>query len=127
MQLMIVNRTDWEAVLEPLQRYVEAHATADPTHLREAFLPTAHIEGLRGNEFVSWDLETYCGLFSGEPAPTESRRRRTVDSLQVNGTIASATLTLDHDADVFTDMFILIRTPAGWRIANKVYHRRSRD
>ncbi|MFH9178860.1 nuclear transport factor 2 family protein [Streptomyces albogriseolus] len=32
-------------------------------------------------------------------------------------------MTLRHGADTFTDVFLLIRTDAGWRIANKAYHR----
>lgn len=32
-------------VLYPLRAYIRGHATGDPAHFREAFLPTAHIEG----------------------------------------------------------------------------------
>lgn len=40
-----------EKVLAPLRAYIRGHATGDPGHFREAFLPTAHIEGIR-----KWDL-----------------------------------------------------------------------
>jgi hypothetical protein len=33
-------------------------------------------------------------------------------------------MTLRHDADTFTDAFLLVRVADGWRIANKAYHRR---
>jgi hypothetical protein len=33
-------------------------------------------------------------------------------------------MTLWHGADTFTDVFLLMRTDDGWRIANKVYDRR---
>ena len=36
---------------------------------------------------------------------------------------ATATMTLWHGADTFTDVFLLIRTDGRWRIANKAYHR----
>lgn len=112
------------AVLEPLHAYALGHATGDPQHFRRAFLPTAHIEGFRDGSFTSWDLQTYCGIFNG-PAPDEDTRRRTVDHLTVNGTIATATMTLNHGSAKFVDKFVLIKNPTGdWRIANKVYERR---
>ena len=115
-----------DEVVAPLAVYARGHATGDPSHFREAFLPTAHIEGLREGRFTSWDLEEYCGLFGGVPADDEAERRRTVDRVEVHGTVATATMTLHHGADVFTDVFLLIDGPDGWRIANKVYDRRAR-
>ncbi|WP_406059101.1 nuclear transport factor 2 family protein [Streptomyces sp. NBC_01077] len=112
-----------DAVLEPLRAYVRGHATGDPVHFRDAFLPTAHIEGIRGGAFVSWPLDEYCGLFQGRPAPDEPTRSRRVDAVDVQGTIATATMTLWHGADTFTDTFLLVRVDDGWRIANKAYHR----
>ncbi|MEW2624133.1 nuclear transport factor 2 family protein [Streptomyces sp. NPDC048106] len=114
-----------DAVLEPLRAYMRGHATGDPAHFRDAFLPTAHIEGIRDGAFVSWRLDEYCALFPGRPAPDEPARRRRVDALDVHGSVATATMTLRHGADTFTDVFLLVRADAGWRIANKVYHRHS--
>jgi hypothetical protein len=54
-------------VLEPLRAYIRGHATGNPAHFRDAFLPTAHIEGIRDGAFVSWRLEEYCSLFHGRP------------------------------------------------------------
>ncbi|MET3425122.1 hypothetical protein BJ973_004334 [Actinoplanes tereljensis] len=112
-----------EAVLEPLRAYIRGHATGDPAHFRDAFLPTAHIEGLRDGVFVSWDLDEYCGLFPGRPAADEPARTRRIDAVDVHGTIATASMTLRHGADTFTDTFLLIRIDKRWRIANKTYHR----
>lgn len=110
-------------VRAPLEAYIRGHATGDPSHFLDAFLPTAHIEGLRDGVFVSWTLEEYMALFPGHPAADEAERSRRIDQITVAGTIASATMTLWHGANTFTDMFLLVRTEAGWRIANKVYHR----
>lgn len=111
-----------DEVLAPLHAYALGHATGDAEHFRRAFRSTAHIEGIRDGAFASWDLETYCALFSG-PAPDEEQRSRVVDTVQVVGTIAAATMTLHHGENTFTDMFVLVRDSEGWRIANKVYHR----
>ncbi|MER8235569.1 nuclear transport factor 2 family protein [Streptomyces sp. NPDC094049] len=114
-----------DAVLEPLHAYVRGHATGDPAHFREAFLPSAHIEGIREGAFVSWPLDTYCALFHGTPAPDEAGRSRRIDAVDVHGSVATATMTLAHGADTFTDVFLLVRVEDGWRIANKAYHRHS--
>lgn len=113
-----------EAVLEPLRAYIRGHATGDPAHFREAFLPTAHVEGIRDGAFVSWPLDQYCSLFSGQPAVDEATRTRRIDSVRVHGTVASASMTLHHGPDTFTDIFLLVQTEGRWRIANKAYHRR---
>jgi hypothetical protein len=112
-----------EDVLAPLRAYARGHATGDPAHFREAFLPTAHVEGIRDGTFVSWRLDDYCALFDGQPAPDESARSRRIDAVDVHGSVATATMTLWHGADTFTDVFLLIRTDSRWRIANKAYHR----
>ncbi|EFL27830.1 putative dehydrogenase [Streptomyces himastatinicus ATCC 53653] len=112
-----------DAVLEPLRAYIRGHATGDPSHFRDAFLPTAHIEGVRDGAFVSWPLAEYCALFHGRSAPDEETRSRRIDAIDVHGTVATATMTLVHGADTFTDIFLLIRVDDSWRIANKTYHR----
>ncbi|MEW1699687.1 nuclear transport factor 2 family protein [Streptomyces sp. NPDC091278] len=114
-----------DAVLEPLRAYVRGHATGDPAHFRAAFLPSAHIEGVREGAFVSWPLDTYCTLFHGSPAADEATRSRRIDAVDVHGSVATATMTLAHGADTFTDIFLLVRAEDGWRIANKAYHRHS--
>lgn len=110
-------------VLEPLHAYLRGHATGDPAHFRRAFLPTAHVEGLRDGRFVSWGLDEYCSLFSGTPASDEPTRRRRIEHVRVDGTVGTATMTLWHGPDTFTDVFVLVRVQDGWRIANKAYHR----
>jgi 3-hydroxyisobutyrate dehydrogenase-like beta-hydroxyacid dehydrogenase len=110
-------------VLAPLRAYIRGHATGDPVHFREAFLPTAHIEGLRDGGFVSWRLDDYCALFDGRPAPDEPARSRRIDAVDVHGSVATASMTLRHGADTFTDVFLLVRVNSQWRIANKAYHR----
>jgi hypothetical protein len=112
-----------ETVLAPLRAYIRGHATGEAVHFREAFLASAHIEGMRDGVFVSWPLDEYCDLFTGRPAADEATRKRRIDSVRVHGTVASASMTLEHGADTFTDIFLLVRGEGGWRIANKAYHR----
>jgi hypothetical protein len=123
-RLAVADDVDADAsVLAPLHAYALGHATGSPDHFLEAFRPTAHIEGIRDGAFVSWDLPAYCALFSG-PAADEDQRRRIVDDVRLFGSVATATMTLHHGADTFTDLFLLVREDDRWQIANKVYDRR---
>ena len=112
-------------LMRPLVDYATGHATGDPTHFRRAFRPTAHIEGIRDGAFTSWDLDTYCGLFTGQPAADESSRLRIITGAGRAGTTAHATMRLHHGPAAFTDTFLLVRDGTEWRISNKVYVRES--
>lgn len=107
-----------------IERYFQGHATGDPSHMRETFLPTAHIEGIRNGQFTSWTLDEYCALFNGKPAPDEESRQRTIDLIDVSGNAGMAKATLRHGATVFTDYFVLLNVDGQWKIANKVYYGR---
>jgi hypothetical protein len=112
---------DEQAVRAAINQYFRGHATASPDEMRKAFLPTAHIEGLRNGKFVSWTVEEYCGNFKGKPAADEASRKRTIDSVNVSGTAAMARATLVHGSTTFTDYFVLLKVDGEWKIANKVY------
>src|SRR3712207_4371400 len=45
--------------------YFRGHATANPDTMRAAFLPTAHIEGIRNGAFTSWTVDQYVAGFRG--------------------------------------------------------------
>lgn len=119
--LLVAQSSDEQGVRAALNQYFRGHATADGAEMRKAFLPTAHIEGIRGGKFVSWSLDEYCALFTGKPAPDESSRKRTIDSVDISGTAAMARATLVHGPTTFTDYFVLLKVDGEWRIANKVY------
>ena len=102
--------------------YFRGHATANADTMRTAFLPTAHIEGIRNGTFTSWTVDQYVAGFRGTPAPDEATRTRVIDVVDVSGTAAMARATLKHGATTFTDYFVLLKSDGKWLIANKVYH-----
>jgi Putative lumazine-binding len=111
------------AARKPLEQYIKGHKTRDASVMRAAFLPTAHVEGMRENGFLSWDIDTYCALFDGVPAADEGHRMRAIDSIEVYESVAMARMTLLHGTMKFTDMFVLLKDSNGdWKIANKAYH-----
>lgn len=121
---MAALTTEQAAVLIPIEHYFLGHARDEAAHMRQAFLPTAHIESMRDGVFTSWPLDVYCERFKGVPAADETLRRRTVDWIDVAGLSACARITLVHGAVTFTDYFVLLKTDDGWKIANKAFHGR---
>jgi hypothetical protein len=113
---------DDPAVRAAIQQYFRGHATAQAEEMRKAFLPTAHIEGMRNGVFTSWTVDQYVAGFKGQVAADEAQRKRTIDRVDIVGTAAMAKATLVHGATTFTDYFVLVKVPDGWKIANKVYH-----
>jgi hypothetical protein len=113
--------TDDAGVRAALTHYLQGHATGDPSHMRKAFLPTAHIEGLRDGKLVSMTLEDYCSRFPGKPAPDEATRRRSIDTVDITGTAAMARVTLVYGPTTLRDYFVLLKVDGEWRIANKTF------
>lgn len=119
-----VAQSDEAGVRAAIEQYFRGHATGQAGEMRKAFLPTAHIEGIRQGTFTSWTVDQYVGGFRGTPAADEASRKRTIDSVDVSGTAAMAKATLVHGATTFTDYFVLLKVDGEWRIANKVYSSR---
>ncbi|HEX9936590.1 MAG TPA: nuclear transport factor 2 family protein [Longimicrobium sp.] len=111
---------DDRQIREVIGVYFRGHATANADTMRAAFLPTAHIEGIRNGAFTSWTVDQYVANFGGTPAPDEATRTRVIDVVDRSGTAAMARATLKHGAT--TDYFVLLKSDGRWLIANKVYH-----
>ena len=114
------------AARKPLEAYLQGHATGDASHMRSAFLPTAHIEGIRDGKFLSWTADEYIAGFKGSPPADEGQRKRWIDSIDISGNAAMARVTLDYPAGTFTDYFVLLKVDGEWKIANKVWARREK-
>ena len=102
--------------------YFRGHATANADTMRAAFLPTAHVEGIRNGTFTSWTVDQYVANLRGIPAADEASRTRVIDVVDKVGTAAIVKATLKHGTTTFTDYFVLLKADGRWLIANKVYH-----
>ena len=115
------------AARKPLEAYIKGHATGDAAYMRQAFLPTAHIEGIRDGKFLSWTADEYIAGFKGKPAEDEAKRKRSIDQVDVTGNAAMARVTLDYPSGTFTDYFVLLKVDGEWKIANKVWTRQLKE
>lgn len=105
----------------PLENYLKGHATGDGAYMRLAFLPTAHIEGVRDGKFTSWTADEYISRFTSKPAADEAQRTRRIDAIDITGQAGTARATLTFPNAVVTDYFVLLKVDGEWKIANKVY------
>ena len=117
---------DEAAARKPLEAYLRGHATGDAAYIRQAFLPTAHVEGIRDGKLLSWTADEYIAGFKGSPPADEGQRKRWIDSIDISGNAAMARVTLDYPAGTFTDYFVLLKVDGEWKIANKVWTRREK-
>ncbi|HYE86732.1 MAG TPA: nuclear transport factor 2 family protein [Vicinamibacterales bacterium] len=115
---------DDKGVRAAVEQYFKGHATGVQAEMRKAFLPTAHIEGIRDGQLFSRTVDQYVSGFQGKPAADESSRKRTIDRVEISGSAAMVGATLVHGATTFTDYFVLLKVGNEWKIANKVYSSR---
>ena len=120
--VMAQTSDDDRGIRAAITQYFRGHATRNADTMRVAFLPTAHIEGLRNGQFVSWTVDQYVANFRGDVPADEASRTRVIDVVDRVGSAAMAKATLKHGATTFTDYFVLLKVDGTWRIANKVYH-----
>jgi hypothetical protein len=118
------QQSEEAGVRAAVNQYFKGHATGNADEMRKAFLPSAHIEGIRNGTFTSWTAQEYSSRFSGKPAADEASRKRTIDSVNVSGDAAMVRATLVHGPTTFTDYFVLLKSGGEWKIANKVYSSR---
>lgn len=114
--IALAQQADEDAAVR--KAYLRGHAIGDGARMRSAFLPSAHIEGIRDGKFLSWTADAYIAGFKGQPPADEARRKRWIDSIDVSGNATMASATLDYPSGTFTDCFVLRNVDGQWKIAN---------
>lgn len=110
------------AVRKPLELYLQGHATGDGELWKQAFHPSARIEGLRDGKLVSRTVTEFAAVAAGKPADDEAQRKRRIVSVDVTDDAAFAKIELDYPKVKFTDYFTLLKVDGEWKIMSKVYH-----
>lgn len=112
----------FDAVMVPLNNYLQGHATGNGAFARQAFHPEARLFFIRNGEVAQRTAEEYISGFSGEPSEDEPRRRRRIVNVNVTGNIATATIELDYPGAMITDFMTLIEVDGEWKIINKAFY-----
>lgn len=112
--------SDYEAVVEALQPYIESAKTGDGKQTRTAFYDHAHIVGSINGAFDNSDLDAFAaGVSSIGPSPDVKHHIAWID---ISGPAAAAKVEFINWAGFrFTDFFVLYKHDGQWKISGKVY------
>jgi hypothetical protein len=111
-----------DAVRIPLENYIKGHETGDPEFMRKAFHTEGNLVFIRDGKFTTRSFADYIGGMSGKPAADESKRKRTIEDIDVAGNAAVARIVLDYPNVVFVDYMTLLKIGGEWKIVNKAFH-----
>ena len=114
--------SDVAAVRAAIEKYVQAHATGDGSHLKDVFHPELKLFFVRNGQVTTRPGPEYIAGFSGKPAADEAQRKRRIEGIEVSGSAAVAKVILDYPATTFTDYFQLVKANDGWKIVSKTFH-----
>jgi len=103
-----------------IELYFQAHALGNGDYIRQAFAPEAMISFVDGDQRKQWTREEFAKRFNGAAAD-EYRRVRRVESLDIDGSAASAVVTLDYPQVKFRDHLLLLKTEGQWKIVSKAF------
>jgi metallo-beta-lactamase class B len=105
---------------DAIELYFRAHASGNGDFIRQAFTPDSRIEFVERGELKVWTREEFAARFQA-PASDEYRRVRRVEHLEITGTAASATLTLDYPQVLFADHLSLLKIGDQWKVVDKTF------
>ena len=122
--------SEHDAIVETVQYYIEGSRAGRSELMRPGFHADATIVGYFGGDLIFAPIQKLFDLIDGNgPAPEIEPRFASIDMLE---TIAVVRLEVDHwsghvvgpDARM-SDLFNLVKTEAGWRISQKMFHLQS--
>ena len=126
-QKTATDNQEKELVKVPLNNYLQAHATGNPTLILKAFYKDARIMAFRGDKFSNLSVEEFAGFFKGKVADDEAQRKRSIESIEVSGNAAIAKIVLDYPTVKFTDYMTLLKIDGEWKIVNKAFFAEPRN
>lgn len=115
---------DLAAIHRIVQLYFEGMHQGDAAKLREAFHPTARIQGVRGEEqrALSCDqFADYVGGVGSRPAAGEPYDMHIV-SIDRAGRAAIAKVAILWNERRYTDYLAMIKRDDGWSISEKTFY-----
>ena len=108
--------------IDAIRSVANAYISAEPTRLREAFLPTMNLyttdekEALRTIPFAE-----YLARVSANANLAQEERRASIDSIDRTGTVAVVKITTLRPKVKVTDYLSLVRIEKQWKIVNKTF------
>ncbi len=117
--------SQFDAVVDVLQVYLDGLYHSDTRKLREAFHPCARYVCATSDALINLSMEEYFPIVDQRPSPASSNQPRVdeIVSIEFAGPkTASVTLRCVVGERHFTDFLTLIRVDGRWQIISKVFH-----
>ncbi|HSJ67727.1 MAG TPA: nuclear transport factor 2 family protein [Anditalea sp.] len=119
--------TDYEAIIKTVQFYIDGSLQGKSEIMQSGFHNQATIVGHFGGSLVAGPIQQLYDLIDGNGPAADIEPNFT--SIEILGTIAVARLDVEHwSGEVIgsdthmSDIFTLIKTSEGWKIANKMFY-----
>jgi len=113
--------TDRKAIQQVIGWYADGGTRGDPKMVARAFHPSATLKFVRDGTLVDEPIE----VFFRDYIRSGVAQKRTVhtDRIDIQGSAASARLTIDYPTHKFVDYFNLLKIDGHWLIVSKIFHR----
>ncbi|CAG2139632.1 nuclear transport factor 2 family protein [Cupriavidus plantarum] len=121
-----VPTSEYEAVIDAAQGYVDGYRTGDIAAIERAFHKESIMWGYSGNELIQGAaVPTFASFFGSLGGSPEVRSR--VDILAIDPTVAVVRVDMENDVigASFHDYLSLLKIDGQWKIISKVFQRYS--
>ena len=113
--------TEYDAIAETVQHYVDGGKSGRGADMKPAFHQDATIFGYIGADLFAGPIQKLFDWNDQNGPATELEAR--LASIEITGTIAAVRLELDNwTGHRFTDFFTLLKVDGDWKIINKVFY-----
>ena len=117
-EVMQNNQEQKEAILKPIELYIEAGRKGDGNIAKPAFAATATMSWSEDGALKSLPIQALFDGFS-EAEPMEANYKLT--TLDVEGDAAIVRIESQFGPDKYADMFTLVKDGSDWKIISKIY------
>ncbi len=115
------NVSEYEAISELIQRYIDGAKSGKGDDMKVAFHNDATIFGYIDTELFAGPIQKLFDWNDDNGAAVQIKAQ--IASIDLIDTVATVRLELDNWAGHrFTDLFTLLKVDGEWKIMNKVFH-----
>ncbi len=116
------QKAEMDAARIPLENYLKGHEMGSAEFMKKAFHTEGKLVFIRDGKFTTRTFEEYIAGMNGKPADDESKRVRSIESIDISGNAAIAKIVLDYPTVKFTDYMSLLKIDGEWKIVNKSFY-----
>ena len=118
----VYAQSEKDLVRVPLENYIKGHATGDGEYFKKAFHTEGNLIFIRDGKYTTRSFAEYIAGATGKPAAEEAQRKRSIESIEIAGNAAIATIILDYPSVKFVDYMTLLKIGGEWKIVNKSFY-----